>query len=171
MWRSTELDTGEFHERRVETQSAELDCRRTRLYGEALRDFIERWDLLTRGSDMVVPEHLYTAPLPVVAAYLRSIFQAEGCVSARAASTVVEVDMISEQIIRGIQRLLLRFGIFSRIGYKADTRADRKGCWAVRIQSAGDRSLFAEEIGFIDPVKAEKLERSFNLPGPPGPRH
>ena len=79
---------------------------RTRLYGEALRDFIERWDLLTRGSDMVVPEHLYTAPLPVVAAYLRSIFQAEGCVSARAASTVVEVNMISEQIIRGIQRLL-----------------------------------------------------------------
>ncbi|MFI5062434.1 MAG: vitamin B12-dependent ribonucleotide reductase [Streptosporangiales bacterium] len=153
------------HERRVETQSTELDCRRTRLYGEPLRDFIVRWDLLTRGSDMVVPERLYTAPLPVVAAYLRSIFQAEGFVSARAASTVVEVDMISEQIIRGIQSLLLRFGIFARVSYKADPRGDRKGCWAVRIQAAGDRSLFAEEIGFIDPVKAEKLERSFNLPG------
>ena len=155
------------HERRVETQSKELDCRRTRLYGEPLRSFIERWDLLTRGADMVVPERLCTAPLPVVAAYLRSIFQAEGFVSARAASTVVEVDMISEQIIRGIQSLLLRFGIFARVSYKADPRADRKGCWAVRIQSAGDRSLFAEEIGFIDPVKAEKLERSLNLPGQP----
>ena len=40
-------------------------------------------------------------------AYLRSVFQAEGFVSARTASTVVEVDMISERLIRGMQSLLL----------------------------------------------------------------
>ncbi len=153
------------HERKVETQSTELDCRRTRLYGESLRDYVLRWDLLTRGSDMVVPEHLYTAPLPVVAAYLRSIFQAEGFVSRRAASTVVEVNMISEQLIRGIQKLLLRFGIFARVGFKRDARADRKGYWTVRVQSAGDRRIFADEIGFIDPAKAVKLEGSFDLRG------
>ena len=153
------------HERTVETQSAELDCRRTRLYGESLREYVARWDLLTRGTDMVVPERLFTAPLPVVAAYLRSIFQAEGFVSSRSASTVVEVDMISERLIRGIQQLLLRFGIFARVGFKKDSRADRKGCWTVRVQSAGDRRIFADEIGFIDPVKALKLERSFDLPG------
>jgi ribonucleoside-diphosphate reductase alpha chain len=153
------------HERTVETQSAELDCRRTRLYGESLREYVARWDLLTRGTDMVVPERLFTAPQPVVAAYLRSIFQAEGFVSSRSASTVVEVDMISERLIRGIQQLLLRFGIFARVGFKKDSRADRKGCWTVRVQSAGDRRIFADEIGFIDPVKALKLERSFDLPG------
>jgi ribonucleoside-diphosphate reductase alpha chain len=153
------------HERLVETQSTELDCRRTRLYGEPLRTYVERWDLLTRGSDMVVPERLHTAPLPVVAAYLKSIFQAEGFVSSRSASTLVEVDMISEQLIRGIQQLLLRFGIFARVGFKKDPRADRKGCWTVRLQSAGDRRIFADEIGFIDPIKAGKLERSFDLPG------
>jgi ribonucleoside-diphosphate reductase alpha chain len=153
------------HERAVETQSADLDCRRTRLYGESLRDYVVRWGLLARGTDMVVPEHLFTAPLPVVAAYLRSIFQAEGFVSSRSASTVVEADMISERLIRGIQQLLLRFGIFARVGFKQDPRPDRKGCWTVRIQSAGDRRLFADEIGFIDPVKARKLERSFDLPG------
>ena len=32
---------------------------------------------------MSVPAQLYTAPLPVVAAYLRSLFQAEGYVSVR----------------------------------------------------------------------------------------
>ena len=153
------------HERRVITQDTTLDCRRTRLYGESLRPYLERWGLLARGVDMVVPDRLYTAPLPVVAAYLRSIFQAEGFVSARAASTVVEVDMISERLIRGIQHLLLRFGIFARIGFKEDTREGRKGCWAVRIQTAGDRRIFADEIGFIDPVKADKLERSFDIPG------
>jgi ribonucleoside-diphosphate reductase alpha chain len=155
------------HERSVETQDANLDCRRTRLYGECLRPFIERWSLLARGVDMQVPERLYDAPLPVVAAYLRSVFQAEGFVSARVASTVVEVDMIPERLIRGMQRLLLRFGIYSRVGFKNDPRADRKGCWTLRIQTAGDRRIFADEIGFIDPVKSEKLERSFELPGRP----
>ena len=151
----------------METQDTKLDCRRTRLYGEPLRPFVERWGLLTRGVDMEVPEHLYGAPLPVVAAYLRSVFQAEGFVSARKASTVVEVDMIPERLIRGMQRLLLRFGIYSRVGFKRDARADRKGCWTLRIQTAGDRRIFADEIGFLDPVKAEKLEHSFELPGRP----
>jgi len=155
------------HERSVETQDTRLDCRRTRLYGESLRPFIERWGLLARGVDMQVPEHLYGAPLPVVAAYLRSVFQAEGFVSARQASTIVEVDMITEPLIRGLQRLLLRFGVYSRVGFKRDPRADRKGCWTLRIQTAGDRRIFADEIGFVDPVKAEKLKRSFELPGRP----
>ncbi len=155
------------HERQVSTRDERLDCRRTRLYGEVLRDFVDRWGLLTRGTEMTVPHQLFTAPHPVVAAYLRSVFQAEGFVSARKSSTVVEVDMISEQLIRGMQQLLLRFGIYSRVGFKPDARADRHGCWTLRIQSAGDRRIFADAIGFIDPVKAMKLERSLDLPGLP----
>ena len=153
------------HERHVSTQDERLDCRRTRLYGEVLRDFVDRWNLLVRGTEMTVSPQLYTAPLPVVAAYLKSVFQAEGFVSARKSSTVVEVDMISEQLIRGMQQLLLRFGIYSRVGFKPDARADRHGCWTLRIQAAGDRCIFADAIGFINPVKAAKLERSFDLPG------
>jgi ribonucleoside-diphosphate reductase alpha chain len=153
------------HERSVKTQDQKLDCRSTRLYGEKLRDYIERWGLLVRGLDMTVPERLYSAPFPVVAAYLKSVIQAEGFVSAHQSSTVVEVDMISERLIRGMQSLLLRFGIYARVGFKKDARSDRKGCWALRIQTAGDRRIFADEIGFIDPVKAEKLDRSFEIPG------
>jgi ribonucleoside-diphosphate reductase alpha chain len=153
------------HERSVPTENSDLGCRRTRLYGEMLRAFVERWELLVRGTEMRVPPHLYDASLPVVAAYLRSVFQAEGFVSERARSTVVEVDMPSEQLIRGMQSLLLRFGIYARVGFKADASADRKGCWTLRIQNAGDRRIFADEIGFIDPVKAAKLEKSFEMPG------
>ncbi|MBV9095042.1 MAG: adenosylcobalamin-dependent ribonucleoside-diphosphate reductase [Streptosporangiaceae bacterium] len=155
------------HERHVSTQDERLDCRRTRLYGEVLRNFIDRWGLLARGTEMIVPDRLFSAPLPVVAAYLRSIFQAEGFVSARKSSTLVEVDMISARLIRGIQQLLLRFGIYSRVGFKADARTDRHGCWTLRIQTAGDRRIFADAIGFIDPVKTAKLDRSFDLPGLP----
>ena len=168
-WVTNALDTVfpdvHRHERSVITQDTSLDCRRTRLYGAGLADFVDRWNLRPRGVDMEVPAHLFTAPLPVVAAYLRSIFQAEGFVSARERSTVVEVDMVGERHIKGMQSLLLRFGIFARVGYKRDARSDRKGCWSLRIQSAGDRRIFADEIGFIDERKVEKLERSFDLPG------
>jgi ribonucleotide reductase alpha subunit len=153
------------HERAVSTMDNALDCRRNRIYGAGLQDFVARWDLLTRGIDMSVPTRLYTAPLPVVAAYLRSLFQAEGYVSARERSTLLAMAMISEQLIRGVQKLLLRFGIFARVGRKIDRRVNRHDLWEIRIQNAGDRRIFADEIGFIDSAKADKLEASFDLPG------
>ena len=153
------------HERTVVTQDKDLDCRRTRLYGKCLEEFVTQWNLRPRGVDMEVPHQLFTAPLPVVAAYLRSVFQAEGFVSARERSTVVEVEMVGEKHIRGMQSLLLRFGIFARVGFKQDSRANRKGCWTLRIQNAGDRRAFADAIGFIDARKSAKLEASFLKPG------
>jgi ribonucleoside-diphosphate reductase alpha chain len=153
-------------EQLVTTLDKDLDCRRTRLYGNGLRPFVERWDLLRRGRDMRVPSRLFSDPLPIVAAYLRSLFQAEGYVSPRKTSTLLGLDMVSEELIRGLQALLARFGIFARVGFKRDSRPGRQGgIWSLRIASDGDRRLFADEIGFIDPRKAAKLERSFDMPG------
>jgi ribonucleoside-diphosphate reductase alpha chain len=151
-------------ERPVVTRDGRLDRRRTRLYGTHVAAFVDRWELRARGTDMKVPARIFDAALPVVAAYLRSVFQAQGYVSARERSTIVGVDMISEALIRGMQSLLLRFGVFSRVD-KTNSPPDRRACWSLRIQSAGDRRLFADEIGFIDPIKAAKLEQSFDLPG------
>ncbi len=153
------------HERAVPTRDTDLDCRRTRLHGPGLAEFVERWNLRVRGADMVVPEQLFTAPLPVVGCYLRSLFQAEGYISRRERSTLVGLDMISEQLVRGVQALLGRFGIFARVGRKVERRPDRHDLWGIRIQSAGDRRTFADEIGFVDPAKDAKLEASFELPG------
>ena len=155
------------HERVVDTQDPTLDCRRTRLYGDVLADFVEAWGLRDRGVDMQLPARLLTAPLPVVAAYLRSLFQAEGYVTIRDNSARVAFDMISEDVVRGVQKLLLRFGIFSRMSFKADRRENRHGCWSLSISNLGDRMSFAEEIGFIDARKADKLEQSFELVGKP----
>ncbi len=152
-------------ERTVETKDTSIDCRRIRLYGESLRPFIEKWGLHARGVDMRVPSSLFEAPLPVVAAYLRSIFQAEGYVSQKKSGSTVAVDMVSEELIRGAQRLLMRFGIFSRVRRKNDTRANRLGTWSLSIRVAGDRRRFADEIGFICERKATKLEATFEKPG------
>ncbi|MGH2788816.1 MAG: vitamin B12-dependent ribonucleotide reductase [Actinomycetota bacterium] len=154
-------------ERKVITKDLTLDCRRTRLYGKVLEGFVAKWGLRARGVDMEVPEQLFTAPLPVVAAYLRSIFQAEGSVSVRERSARVSMDMISEKLVRGMQQLLLRFGIFSRVLFRPDPRPNRKGCWNLGIQNLGDRRMFADEIGFVGKVKADKLEKSFDIPGKP----
>jgi adenosylcobalamin-dependent ribonucleoside-diphosphate reductase len=138
------------------TQDETLQGKRIRLYGESLRPFVEKWGLLVRGTEMTVPERLYTAPYSVVAAYLRSVFQAEGYVILRD-NAALAMDMISGDLIRGVQKLLLRFGIYSRVRYKADARADRKGCYTVRVQTLGDRKRWAQEIGFIGSAKQEKL--------------
>ncbi len=153
------------HERSVPTQDTSLDCRRIRLYGNHLTEFVDKWGLRTRGASMTVPSQLFDAPLPVVAAYLRSIFQAEGYVSLRETAAHIGMDMISEGIVRGVQSLLGRFGIFSRVKFKNDSRSDRHGCWSLKISNRGDRELFADEIGFIDPVKASKLEASLAMKG------
>ncbi|HVB07150.1 MAG TPA: vitamin B12-dependent ribonucleotide reductase [Acidimicrobiales bacterium] len=153
------------HERAVETMDPTLDCRRTRLYGNELAPFVERWGLRQREAEMTVPEQLYTAPLPVVAAYLRSLFQAEGYVQVRERSACIAFDMVSEGIVRGTQALLARFGIYSRVRFKGDAREDRKGCWQLAIRPLGDRIAFAAEIGFIGPRKAGLVEESLGLPG------
>ena len=149
----------------VETRDEDLYCLGTRLYGKPLEDFVEKWGLRARGVDMKIPETLFTAPLPVVAAYLRSIFQAEGYVSVRERSARVGMAMISEGLVKGIQQLLLRFGIFARVSFAPDRRPDRKGTWVLVIQNLGDRIAFATEIGFIGSDKQRKLEHSLDLPG------
>jgi ribonucleoside-diphosphate reductase alpha chain len=153
------------HERAVPTLDESLDCRRTRLYGNDLAAFVERWDLRTRGADMTVPERLLTGDPRMAQAYLRSVFQAEGYVCLKERGAFVGMDMISEGVVRGVQALLARFGIFSRVRFKADRRADRKGCWSLSIRSLGDRIAFANEIGFVDPTKQEKLLESLRMDG------
>ena len=167
-WISYYLDTTfpTLHrkDRSFVTQSDELDGHRIRLYGEKLREFVERWGLLDRGTDMVVPAQLFAAPLPVVAAYLRSLFQADGYVSVRDNAAVVGLDMISEHLVRGVQQLLGRFGVFSRVRRKSDRRADRHDMWSLSIRPLADRQLFGEEIGFVDWEKGRKLFGSLELP-------
>jgi ribonucleoside-diphosphate reductase alpha chain len=150
-------------ERGVRTHDEDGDARRIRLYGAQLSEYIDKWNLLDAVS--MVPAQLNTAPLPVVAAYLRSIFQAEGFLAAWDGSLAVEVDLMSEELIRGLQSLLLRFGIFARVGFQEGSRGSRHGTWTLRIPAAGDRRIFADEVGFVDPVKQEKLERSLEKPG------
>jgi ribonucleoside-diphosphate reductase alpha chain len=153
------------HVRTFETTDATLTGRRIRLYGEVLRPFVESWGLLARRHDLRVPPRLWNAPNEAVAAYLRSIFQADGYVTVQGGSGRVAFAVISERWTEDIQMLLLRLGIYSRRLRKLDPRPDRCDLFEVQISIRSERSAFRSKVGFLSAGKAATLDASLELDG------
>ena len=85
-WVMENLDIAfpDVHRKVREADTQEVPVRRIRLYGEVLRDFVERWELARAGHrdprsrpTLAPPSH------DEIVAYLRSVFQADGYVSVR----------------------------------------------------------------------------------------
>ena len=153
------------HVRTFETADTTLTGRRTRLYGEVLRPFVESWGLLGRRHDLRVPARLWNAPNEAVAAYLRSIFQADGYVTVQGGSGRVAFAVISERWTEDIQVLLLRLGIYSRRLRKTEPRPDRSDLFEVQISMRSERSAFRSKVGFLSAGKAATLDASLELDG------
>ena len=62
-WVSENLDVAfpEVHRKVRDADTKETRVRRIRLYGESLRPFVEKWELLARGTEIRVPPRLWTA--------------------------------------------------------------------------------------------------------------
>jgi ribonucleoside-diphosphate reductase alpha chain len=153
------------HVRTFDTADQGMVGHRIRLYGEVLRPFVEAWGLMARRHDLRVPARLWTASNEVVAAYLRSVFQADGYVTVQGGLSRVAVGVISEGWTEDLQVLLLRLGIYSRRLRKSEARADRSDLHEVQINMRSERSAFAERIGFISEDKAARLAASLDLDG------
>ncbi len=127
-----------------------------------------------KAGDKTVPEAIYKAPPDAVSAFLRGLFDADGCVYEGANSRYVGLGSSSRDLLVGVQRLLTTFGVFSRI-YKIREAGEESGFSYVRKDGSeanyvagaffdlriANRSIarFAEHIGFALPSKQEKLER------------
>jgi ribonucleoside-diphosphate reductase alpha chain len=150
--------------------TAEVPVERIRLYGEPLRDFVERWDLLARGTEMRVPAQLWTASHDEIAAYLRSIFQADGYVSVRrdrgCENARIGFAVIGERWTEDIQVLLGVLGIYSRRTHKRESRDDRHDLHEVAISIGSERARFAELVGFASERKQRRLLESLSLRNP-----
>ncbi len=155
--------------RDVPTQDSSLGCRRIRLYGEDLREFVDRWQLLLRGTAIRVPEQLWTASHDEICAYLRSIFQADGYVSVRREngneSGRVAFAVIGERWTEDVQLLLNTIGIYSRRIRKEEKRNNRHDLHEVQIGIGSERARFAELVGFVGADKQQKLLASLSLRG------
>jgi ribonucleoside-diphosphate reductase alpha chain len=153
------------HVRTFETTDSGLRGRRIRLYGEVLRPFVASWELLGRRHDLRVPARLWNAPNEAVAAYLRSIFQADGYVTVQGGSGRVAFAVISERWSEDVQVLLLRLGIYSRRLRKAEPRPDRSDLFEVQISVRSERAAFRSKVGFLSAGKSAMLDASLELDG------
>ena len=170
-WVTSHLDVVFPHVRRKvrKADTKEIEVRRIRLYGEVLREFVERWELLARGADIRVPRRLWTASHDEISAYLQSVFQADGYVTVRRENGYenahVGVAVIGERWTEDLQLLLMVLGIYSRRLHKADPRADRHDMYELSINIGSERGRFAELIGFPGREKSNKLLLSLTLQG------
>ncbi|HEV8425179.1 MAG TPA: LAGLIDADG family homing endonuclease [Actinomycetes bacterium] len=153
------------HVRTFKTLDATLSGRRIRLYGEVLRPFVESWGLLARRHELRVPTRLWNNSNQAVAAYLRSVFQADGYVTVRGGSGLVAVAVISERWTEDLQLLLLRLGIYSRRLHKVEVRPDRSDLFEVRIGMRSERATFRSKVGFLSAKKVSTLDASLSLDG------
>ncbi len=149
----------------VETVDPKLKVRRVRLYGEHLRPFVEKYDLMKRGLEIRVPRAILEGSNEGAAAYLKSVFQAEGYAMVHGESAHVALAVISPEWIRDLQVLLTRFGIYSRVRQKKEKRDDRYNLWEVDISILSERRQFARRIGFLSERKRGLLAESLELDG------
>ena len=111
-----------------------------------------------KAAAKVVPWAMYEAPTEIVAAFLRGLYDADGCVYDGAKHRYVGLGSVSVDLLLGVQRLLTTFGIASRryeTRRAADTEfvhVDKKGTFHVyeggqlhdlRV-SSGSMATFAE---------------------------
>ncbi len=164
-WVTKSLDVvfPDVHRKVRDADTQQVRVRRIRLYGETLREFVERWGLLARGTEIRVPERLFTASHDEIVAYLRSLFQADGYVSVRRddgyENARVGFAVIGERWTEDVQLLLSVLGIYSRRTRKTEKRSDRHDMHEVAISIGSERARFAELVGFVGHEKSDKLLR------------
>jgi len=166
-WIESLFPSVQRHKRRVESATPDLTITRVRLYGESLRPFVESYELLARSTAMDVPSKLWGAGRDVLVAYLRSLFQADGCVRLRLdrGTSDIVFGTISPKLARSVSLLLHNIGIYNRIVRCNDSRQDRQPYYQVVIAWKSAKARFAELIGFISSDKRERLAVALQQPG------
>ncbi len=94
-----------------------------------------------------VPQVIFESPLDVISAFLRWLFEADGCTFALGRGrTSIQLKAKDIRLLRDVQLLLLYYGIQSRIVENN-----------LSIRRSKSIELFAEKIGFASQKKTSKL--------------
>ncbi len=143
-----------------------------RMSRRAFKRFIESLGVRSvKGPEKTVPWAIEQAPHEIVAAFLRGLFDADGCVVTSDHGSYVGLGSTSRTLLRDVQRLLTTFGILSRLYKTSSSPSGRfsytnksgqeqtyghSNSYDLRITSASIGS-FAEHIGFSLQRKAALL--------------
>jgi predicted PilT family ATPase/intein/homing endonuclease len=114
-----------------------------------------------KASKATVPKLIFNSTNEIVSAFLRAFFSVESSIDIK--KGCIEVISASKDLIADLARLLLRFGIISKVYSKF---VNNKEYFKLEIYGNKNRKLFYENIGFIDPDKLDALLISLNKSGP-----
>jgi ribonucleoside-diphosphate reductase alpha chain len=99
-----------------------------------------------KAAEKEVPWAIFEAPEEVVRAFLRGLFDADGCVVDTPNNRYVGLGSKSSDLLRGIQQLLTTLGIFSRIYDVTGTSANRSFYYTMKdgreVEYRSDGPLF-----------------------------
>ncbi|HEX9780979.1 MAG TPA: LAGLIDADG family homing endonuclease [bacterium] len=127
-----------------------------------------------KAAEKVVPAAMFQAPRHIMAAFLRGLFTADGCVYNGEQHRYVGLGSRSASLLQGVQQLLLTFGIHSRIYTTEASKASAFRYTAVdgreRVHAShgpaydlriSSRAIvrFQEQIGFLTQEKQGALDR------------
>lgn len=126
-------------------------------------DYVAEYELAQSSLTARVPERIMQGTMAEKCAFLQSLFQGDGSVRVRKEegrnSGDVVLTSISEELVHGVQMLLLNLGIYSNISPVADSREDRHMHYQLTIAYSSERRKFEQLIGFISADKKAKLSR------------
>nr|MDQ3578380.1 vitamin B12-dependent ribonucleotide reductase [Actinomycetota bacterium] len=133
------------------------------------------------AKDKVVPESIYSAPEEALTAFLRGLFDADGCMvnQVEKGTRYVGLSSRSEELLIGVQELLASLGIWARI-YRTSTKEGsfRHTTKDGEVRTYGEAGFtfdlritgkhirrFADMIGFDHQEKAVKLSAALDNHG------
>jgi DNA gyrase subunit A len=107
-----------------------------------------------RSAERVVPEAILRAPQAVQAAFLRGLFEGDGCVE-RSGRSLMRVSLVSasKRLLQQVQVMLLHFGIVARL-----TQDTRGTTWRLILTGTRNLQRYAASIGFVSEAKRKALE-------------
>jgi DNA gyrase subunit A len=107
-----------------------------------------------RSAERVVPEAILRSPQAVQAAFLRGLFEGDGCVE-RSGRSLMRVSLVSasKRLLQQVQVMLLHFGIVARL-----TQDTRGTTWRLILTGARNLQRYAASIGFVSEAKRKALE-------------
>ena len=115
--------------------------------------FFRNLGMYGRSAHRNIPDVVLRSPKPVVAAFLRGLYEGEGSVE-RSGRSLLRVSLCAKnrQMLQQVQSVLLRFGIVSSLNHEA-----ARGTHRLLIVGHENLSAFGEKIDFASETKRSAL--------------
>ena len=152
--RHAELLDGVNCERPIKLSEQSNGTVQLRLARRAFKQFIEALGVKSvKGPEKTVPWSIEQAPAEMAAAFLRGLYDADGCV-VDSSQRYVGLGSASPELLRGVQTLLSTFGIMSHI---YQTRSASKDGGFSYTNKAGETKTYGQSAAYDLRVTSESI--------------